>query len=134
MYLQVALKHTLFLGWQSTRLRVGSTSFSIFSLETRRRQVRGLLSVLFINTISSSSTKFICRTQRPGRISSALLTVALLWKFIKHKKSADIPFQSGKLFLLHLLHGDVDLHDDDVHYDDVNHLHLRPPNHPCPHH
>ena len=40
------------------------------------------------------------------------------------------PFQSGKLFLLHLLqwtspwrlHGDVDLHGDDVHHVDVKHL------------
>ena len=32
------------------------------------------------------------------------------------------PFQSGKLFLLHLLHGDVDLHGDDLHHVDVKHL------------
>ena len=32
------------------------------------------------------------------------------------------PLQSGKLFLLHLLHGDVDLHGDDVHHVDVKHL------------
>ena len=30
-------------------------------------------------------------------------------------------FQSGKLFL-HLLHGDVDLHGDDLHHVDVKHL------------
>ena len=42
------------------------------------------------------------------------------------------PFQSGKLFLLHLLHGDVDLHGDDVHHVDVKHLEViqELPNHP----
>ena len=32
------------------------------------------------------------------------------------------PFQSGKLFLLHLLHDDVNLHGVDVHHVDVRHL------------